>query len=82
MDGENGMLVIDKLDTPMEDGMMESLCDVTIRTTWLLANYLGFTGRDECVLVPRGMTSSDDDLRSSPKHRCRGDRPSSIEDGL
>ena len=44
-DGENGMSVIDEVGTPMEEGIMESLCDVSIRTGRLLADYIRFTGR-------------------------------------
>ena len=36
-DGENRMSVVDEVGTPME-GIMESLCDVAIRTGGLLAD--------------------------------------------
>ena len=32
-------------DTSMEDGVMESLCDVGIQRRGLLADYIRFTGR-------------------------------------
>ena len=59
-DGENGRLVIDEEGTPMKEGIMESLCDVAIRTSGLLADYIRFTGRvlyiggDETVWAPVG----------------------------
>ena len=37
-DGENGMSAVDEVGTPMEEGIMESLCDVAIRTSGLLAD--------------------------------------------
>ena len=63
-DGENGTSVICEADTPMEEGIMESLCDVAIRTNGLLANYLRFTGRvryvggDESAEDPVGTVGS------------------------
>ena len=36
-------------DTSMEDGVMESLCDVTIQGQGFLADYLRFTGRIRCT---------------------------------
>ena len=63
-DGENGMSVIDEVGPPMEEGIVESLCDVVIRTSGLLANYLRFTGRlryirgDETVEDPVGTVGS------------------------
>ena len=35
--------------TSMEDGVMESLCDVAIQGHGLLADYLRFTGRIRCT---------------------------------
>ena len=36
-------------DTSMEDGVMESPCDVAMQGSGLLANYLRFTGRIRCT---------------------------------
>ena len=58
-DGENGMSVVREVGTPMEEGIMESLCDVAIRTNGLLANYLRFSGRVRDV---RGRESAEDPL--------------------
>ena len=58
--GMNGLSVIDEVGTPMEEGIMESLCDVAIRTSGLLADYIRFTGlvgyvgEDEAVEEPDG----------------------------
>ena len=43
-DGENGVSVVQEVGTPMEKGIMDSLCDVAIRTSGLLADYIRFTG--------------------------------------
>ena len=54
------MSAIDEVGTPMEEGIMEFLCDVSIRTSWLLADYIRFTrrvryiGGDETVEDPMG----------------------------
>ena len=63
-DGETGMSVMDEVGTPMEEGIMESLCDIVIRTRGLLADYIRFTGRvryiggDETVRDPVGTVGS------------------------
>ena len=63
-DGENGMSVVDEVGAPMEEGIMESLCDVAVRTSGLLADYIRFTGRvryiggDETVGDPVGAVGS------------------------
>ena len=44
-DGENGMSVIDAVGTLMEEGIVEFLYDVSIRTSGLLADYIRFKGR-------------------------------------
>ena len=44
-DAENGMSVIEEICNPIEEGIMESMCDVAIRTSGLLADYIRFTGR-------------------------------------
>ena len=44
-DGEKGTWGICEVDTPMEEGIMESVCDVANRTKGLLAKYLRFMGR-------------------------------------
>ena len=61
-DGENGMSVDEDVGTPMEEGIMESLCDVAIRMSGLLADYIRFMGRyiggDETVGDPVGTFGS------------------------
>ena len=42
-------------DTSMEDGVMESLCDVAIQGHGLLADYLRFTGRVRCSASERAV---------------------------
>ena len=37
-------------DTSMDDGVMESLCDVSIQGHGFLADYLRFTGRIRCTI--------------------------------
>ena len=44
-DGEKGMSVVEEVGTLMEEGVMESMCYVAIRTSGLLADYIRFTGR-------------------------------------
>ena len=65
-DGENGMSVFGKVGNLMEEGILETLCDVSIRTNGFLANYLRFTGR---VRYVGGNESAEDPVGTvgSPK---------------
>ena len=43
-DGENGVPVTGEIETPVEHGILESLCDVSIHANGLLAHYRRFFG--------------------------------------